>query len=62
VALKTSFAGMRRALESKGLEVKGLRVDPGKLDTILDKGIVEDLLKKAKVHAQSLKKNSGFND
>jgi len=29
---------------------------------IIDKGIIEDILKKAQIHAQSLKTNTGFND
>ncbi len=29
---------------------------------ILDKGVIEDILKKAQIHAQSLKNSSGFND
>jgi large subunit ribosomal protein L10 len=29
---------------------------------ILDKGVIEDILKKAHVHAQNLKSSSGFND
>jgi len=29
---------------------------------ILDKGVIEDILKKAEIHAQNLKLKTGFND